>query len=399
MQDAIPAIQTRSWLLYGLLALVAMSFSATGPVTIVMAAAGQAGLSLGQTSSWLFAVFAINGVGSLIISWFTRQPMVFFWTLPGTVLIAPMVVHYGFGAVVGTYLTCAVVMLVLGLTRWIVVVDRWVPMPVVMAMICGLFLKYALAILHSTLSAPWIGASMLVAFFGLVALERRHARLRIPPILGAMVAGAVVMVCGGLQLSGMPSGAGLATPLWQWPQFNLHCELELLVPLLITMIFVQNAQGIAVMRAAGYPASLRLITVASGVLTALCAPFGGAPSVLAGPCNAILVSDGSKGQHYKGALLVGVLSVLIGVFASAFAYLLNHLPPAYIAVLAGLAMFGVLEKSFVSAFSSPLPLSALVVFVVTLSDITLLGIGSAFWGVVAGCLVAYSAEQQKAAVA
>ena len=396
MSTTVATTATRSWLLYAMLALVGMSFSATGPVTIIVSAAQQAGLSLDQTSSWLFAVLAINGAGSLLVSGLTRQPLVFLWTIPGTVLIAPMVLHYGFAAVVGTYLTCAVVMAVLAITNWIAVVDRMVPMPVVMAMICGLFLKYAVAILHSTLSAPWIGGSMLLVFFGLLGLERRNARLRMPPIIGALVAGIVVMLVGGVHLAAAPAGAGLATPTWQWPRLDLHCELELLVPLLITMIFVQNAQGVAVLRSAGYSTSLRLVTLTSAGLTALCAPFGAVPSVLAGPCNAILVSDGEGGQHYKGALVVGAMSILIGVFASAFAWLFNNLPPEYLSVLAGLALFGVLEKSFIAAFTSPLPTSALVVFVVTLSDISLLGLGSAFWGVMAGCLVATVAERRKA---
>jgi benzoate membrane transport protein len=165
--------------------------------------------------------------------------------------------------------------------------------------------------------------------------------------------------------------------------------------MLITVIFVQNAQGIAVTRASGYRTSLRLVTIYSGVLSAITAPFGGCPSVLAGPSNAILVSGGTHGRHYIGALIAGVICVAIGVFATAYVFLLANLPGAYIAILAGLAMMGVLEKSFVSAFRSALPLSAMIVFVVTLSDVTLLGIGAAFWGVVAGCLAYYAVEKPR----
>ncbi|SAK97282.1 benzoate transporter [Caballeronia temeraria] len=384
----------RSWFLHFSLAFASMSFSATGPVAIIIAASREGGLSFAQTSSWLFASIGINGLASIFISWKTRQPLLFLWTIPGAILAAPVIAQYGFGAAVGTYLVCAAVLIVLGVTNLIALLDRWVPMPVVMAMIAGLFIKYVLAVVHSTVAAPLIGAGMLLTFFGLMWLERRNAA-SIPPLIGAMLTGAAILFATGFQLPSRSGGAWTATPALVGPRFDIHAISQLLLPMLITVLFVQNAQGIAVTRASGYRTSLRLVTIYSGVLSAITAPFGGCPSVLAGPSNAILVSGGTHGRHYIGALIAGVICVAIGVFATAYVFLLANLPAAYIAILAGLAMMGVLEKSFVSAFRSALPLSAMIVFVVTLSDVTLLGIGAAFWGVAAGCLVYYAIEKPR----
>ncbi|KXV08501.1 benzoate transporter [Caballeronia megalochromosomata] len=386
----------RSWLLYLSLAFASMSFSATGPVAIIIAASREGGLSFAQTSSWLFASIGINGLASIAISWKMRQPLLFLWTIPGAILAAPVIAQYGFGAAVGTYLVCAAVLLVLGVTNLVALLDRWVPMPIVMAMIAGLFIKYVLAVVHSTVAAPLIGAGMLLTFFGLMWLERRNAA-PVPPLIGAMLTGAAILFATGFQLPSHSGGAWMATPALVAPRFDIHAISQLLLPMLITVLFVQNAQGIAVTRASGYHTSLRLVTIYSGVLSAITAPFGGCPSVLAGPSNAILVSGGTHGRHYIGALIAGVICVAIGVFATAYVFLLTSLPGAYIAILAGLAMTGVLEKSFVSAFRSALPLSAMFVFVVTLSDVTLLGIGAAFWGVVAGCLVYYAIEEPRSA--
>ncbi|SAK96346.1 benzoate/H(+) symporter BenE family transporter [Caballeronia ptereochthonis] len=382
----------RSWLLYFTLAFASMSFSATGPVAIIIAASREGGLTFAQTSSWLFASIGINGFASIAISWKTRQPLLFLWTIPGAILAAPVIAQYGFGAAVGTYLVCAAVLLVLGVTNLVGLLDRWVPMPIVMAMIAGLFIKYVLAVVHSTVAAPLIGAGMLLTFFGLMWLERRNAA-PMPPLIGAMLTGAAILFATGFRLPSHAGGAWTATPALVMPRFDIHAISQLLLPMLITVLFVQNAQGIAVTRASGYRTSLRLVTLYSGVLTAITAPFGGCPSVLAGPSNAILVSGGTHGRHYIGALIAGVICALIGVFATAYVFLLTSLPGVYIAILAGLAMMGVLEKSFISAFRSALPLSAMIVFVVTLSDVTLLGIGAAFWGVVAGCLVYYAIER------
>jgi benzoate membrane transport protein len=376
----------RSWPLYAALAFVSVAFSATGPVAIVMTAAREAGLSMQQTSSWLFASLAINGLASIVISWKTRQPLLFLYTIPGAVLVAPVIVQHGLGAVIGSHLVCAAILLVLGASNLVSLLDRWVPMPVVMAMIAALFLKYVVAILHASLGAPVLGAVMFIAFFVLTRLESRGAS-PLPPIVGAILAGAAALIFEGFTLPASAQGAWLATPILITPTLDASALAQLVVPMLITVIFVQNAQGIAVLRAAGHATSPRGVTIVCGVLTALTAPFGACPSVLAGPSNAILVSGGARGQHYIGALIAGAMFALIGLFSTAYAHLLDALPAAFVAILAGLAMLRVLEKAFIAAFSSRLPLAALVTFVVVLSDITLGGIGSAFWSVVAGCCV------------
>lgn len=386
----------RSAALYITLALVGASFSATGPVAIIIDAAKQGGLSVQQTSSWLFAVLGINGIASIAMSLWTRQPLVFLWTIPGTVLTAPVIAQYGLSAAVGVYFCCAGVLVVLAWTRVIRLLDRWVPGPVVMAMIAALFVRYALAIVHAALAAPGVGITMVVAYFGLIWLEQRTP-YRLPPIIGAAVAGGIDLALSGYHLSMSGASTWLATPILTAPTWNVHAISELLAPMLVTIIFVQNAQGIAVARAAGYPASLSLVTYCSAILTCFTAPFGGCPSVLAGPCNAILMSEGKHGQHYIAAVIASVLFVMIGAMATGYALVLTHLPQAFTAILAGLALLGVLQKSFTSAFSSTLPLSALVVFVVTLSDISVLHIGASFWALLAGCAVAHTLEKPKSA--
>ncbi len=383
----------REWPLYLVLAFVSVSFSATGPVAIIIAAARQGGLTLHQTSSWLFAVLAINALASMAISWRTRQPLLFMWTIPGAVLVAPVIAQYGFSAAVGAYQVCAAVLIVLGATNAVTILDRWVPMPVVMAMIAALFLRYVVAIVGATAGAPVVSVAMIVAFFLLIWLERRGRRL-VPPVIGAVLAGIVALIATGFRWPAGMSGEWLATPMLVPPVFNLHAISQLVVPLLVTVLFVQNAQGIAVLRHVGYPTSSRLVTISSGVLTALTGVFGGCPSVLAGPSNAILVSDGTTGRHYIGALMAAVVFAAIGCFATGYVYLLTNLPGAFVVVLAGLAMFGVLEKAFVSAFSSACPTGALVTFVVTGASFTLLGIGAPFWGVVAGCVASHVIDRR-----
>lgn len=55
-------------------------------------------------------------------------------------------------------------------------------------------------------------------------------------------------------------------------------------------------------------------------------------------------------------------------------------------------MLRVLQTAFTTAFGSTCTLGALVAFVVTVSDMTVLNIGGAFWGLVAGFVVSWVAE-------
>ena len=125
----------------------------------------------------------------------------------------------------------------------------------------------------------------------------------------------------------------------------------------------------------------------------LVACVGGVSTCLTGPTNALLAASGERSRHYMAGLCCGLLAVLFGLFAPLFTQLMLATPAAFIAVLAGLAMLLVLQSAFVTAFSTRFTLGALVTFVVTVADISVLNVGSAFWGLVAGLAVSLLLER------
>ena len=68
-------------------AVVAFLFAASAPVAIILTAGATGGLAEADIASWLFGCFFINGLISLAFCLAYRQPLVFFWTIPGTVLV------------------------------------------------------------------------------------------------------------------------------------------------------------------------------------------------------------------------------------------------------------------------------------------------------------------------
>jgi benzoate membrane transport protein len=169
--------------------------------------------------------------------------------------------------------------------------------------------------------------------------------------------------------------------------------VELVLPLAITVLVVQNGQGIAVLRAAGHEPPVNALTVACGVGALASAAVGAVSSCLTGPTNAIITSSGDKPRHYMAGIVTGLLAVAFGLLAPAFTRLMLNAPKAFVMVLAGLAMLRVLQGAFVTAFKERFTLGALVAFLVTVADLPLWNIGAAFWGLLAGVAVSWLLER------
>ncbi|RZT83537.1 benzoate membrane transport protein [Pseudonocardia sediminis] len=372
--------------------LIGVVFSATGPGAVVLAVGVQGGLSPAEIASWVFGVFFLNGALTVLASWVYRQPLAFFWTIPGTVLVGPALGHLSLGQVVGAYLATGVLMLLLGLTGWVRTVMDAIPMPIVMAMVAGVFLSFGTGLVKAVVSDAAVAAPMVVVFVVLSAWAA--AGRRVPPILGALVVGAVaVAVTGTFRLAGGTVSAFLAALDLQTPQWSLQAMFELVIPLAITVLVVQNGQGVAVLRAARHDPPVNVVTSLCGIWSVLAAGVGAVSTCLTGPTNALLTVSGERHRQYTAGIVCGLLAMVFGVFAPLFTQLMLAAPVAFVATLGGLAMLKVLQSAFVAAFGSRHTFGALVTFVVTVSGITVLNIGGPFWGLVAGIAVSRLLER------
>ncbi len=160
------------------------------------------------------------------------------------------------------------------------------------------------------------------------------------------------------------------------------------------MLVVQNGQGVAVLKAARHDPPVDAIAMGCGLGAIASAVVGSASTCLTGPTNAIITSSGERTRHYTAGIFTGMLAIVFGLLAPAFTRLLLNAPEAFIMALAGLAMLRVLEASFVTCFSGGFTLGALVAFLVTFADLSLLNIGAAFWGLVAGFAVSWWLERR-----
>jgi benzoate membrane transport protein len=396
LEKPVLPLPRRPWSDFGAVyagnAVVAFLFASSGPVAIVLTVGARGGLSESDLASWIFSAFFLNGLITIAVSLLYRQPLVFFWTIPGTVLVGPALTHLTFPEVISAFIATGLLMLVLGLTGLVRRAMDAIPMPIVMAMVAGVFLRFGIDLVHAFRGDGfWIALSMSATFFALSAVPRIARRA--PPLIVALLVGVVVVwLLGSFN---PPAGTlfEFARPNLYVPQFSWQAMVELVVPLAVTVLVVQNGQGIAILTASGHKPPVNAITSICGAGSLITAVFGAVSTCLTGPVNAILASSGEKQRQYTGAIFVGLLALAFGLTAPFFTRLMLATPPAFIATLAGLAMLRVLQTSFQISFRDKFSFGALICFVVTVADVPIFRIGAPFWGLVFGIAASHLLER------
>lgn len=373
-------------------AIIAFLFAITGPIAIVLTIQQQGLLTEADVASWFFGAFTLNGIVSLIFCIRYRQPLVFLWTIPGAVLVGQALGHLPFNQIIGTYYLTGLLMLVLGLTGLIQTCMSRIPMPIIMAMVAGVFLQFGLNIIFAIRDGFFIAAPMILAFM-LLSAKPGIARY-LPPTIGALICGALAIVLeGAFDLRGELS-LSLVRPNLYVPQLSWPALAELVLPLAITVLAAQNAQGFAVLEAVGHKPPVNAITAACGFVTLCTAPFGTVPTCFTGPVNALLVSSGGKENHYAAAVLMSLMAIVFGLFSASFTKLMLATPSVFVTTIAGLAFLRVLERSFVVSFNGTFTLGAAVSFLVTVANVPMLSIGAPFWALLAGFAASWLLERK-----
>ncbi|HSV50670.1 MAG TPA: benzoate/H(+) symporter BenE family transporter [Burkholderiaceae bacterium] len=372
-------------------ALIAWLFAITGPLAILLTVAGKAQLSNHDIASWIFGAYAVGGVFAILMSYLYRQPIGMAWTIPGALLIGPALDHLSFPEVIGAYIGAGLLITLLGITGWVRKVMEFTPMPIVMGMVCGVFLPFGLKIVTGFQDGFWIALPVVCAYF--LASAWPAFGKAIPPMLAALLAGIAAVVISG---QGVPAGAihfELVQPKFFEPVFTMRAFFELAIPLMVTVVGIHNPQGIAVLVTADYKPPVNALTLACGVGSLLAAAVGSVSTCVTGPSNAIMCSSGRKDQRFLAGMLYGLLMLLFGLAAPMVVALGVTLPVAFIGVLGGLAIVRVLQAWMTAAFVSELSFGALIAFLVTLSGVTILHIGAPFWGLIFGVAASWLIER------
>ena len=374
---------------------VAVLVGFTSSVAIVFQAAQAFGATPEVMASWMWAIGLGMGLCTLVPSLWLRKPVMVAWSTPGAAVLASAGLAGGFGMAdaVGAFMLCAALVVVVGVTGWFERLMDRIPLAIASALLAGVLARFGLSAFTAAQTNLPLVLLMLLTY---LAGKRFVPRYAVP--LTLVLAVGFVALTGGFVPTDIQHG--LTIPVWVTPAFSVSAFVSLALPLFIVTMASQNLPGVAAIRAAGYgdqrasggdagiPISATITL--TGLCTLLLAPFGAFALNLSAITAAICMgpeAHADKARRYTAAVSCGAIYVLVGLFGATIIGVLTAFPKELVAAIAGLALLGSIAGGLRVALDQEADREAgIITFLVTLSGLTLGGVGSAFWGVVAGAV-------------
>ena len=353
---------------------------------VVIAGLRAVGASTGAAASGLLALCVVQGIGTIVLSRRHRIPVLLAWSTPGAALLASTGhVDGGWPAAVGAFVVVGVLILVTGLWPWLGGMIASIPPALAQAMLAGVLLELCLAPVHGVVDHPALLAPPLLVWLG---LTRWRPRWAVP------AAFAVAILAVGIWLG--QHGGSLDGPLLPRvdltaPTLSWSALLTLALPLYVVTMASQNVPGVAVLASFGYDAPWRPAMASTGLGTMVGALAGGHAINLAAITAALAASPEAhpdRDKRWRVAVAAGWTFLVLALVSAALTTIVAAAPAGVAAGVAGVALLGTLAASLQSALTDPADrIAAVVTFAVAASGITALGIGAAFWALLAGLAV------------
>ncbi|NML13802.1 benzoate/H(+) symporter BenE family transporter [Azohydromonas caseinilytica] len=361
---------------------VAVLVGFTSSVVIVFHAAEALGATPAQTVSWMWALGLGMGLTSAGLSLWYRQPVLTAWSTPGAALIAGTS-GLSMAEGIGAFVVCALLIVAAGASGFFARVMDRIPRALAAALLAGVLTRFGFDACLALKASPVLVGAMLAAYL----LGRRlWPRYAVPGVLlagMAVAAGQGTLNLGAVQWR-------LAQPVWTLPAFSVQALVGLALPLFVVTMASQNLPGVAAQRAAGYDTPVSPPVTVTGLASLLLAPFGGYALNLAAITAAICMgreAHADPAKRYMAAVMAGLFYITLGLAGGAVVGLIGAFPKGLVLAVAGLALLSTIGGALAMGLQEERTReAALLTFLVTASGLSLFGIASAFWGLVAGVL-------------
>ncbi|MGD9775278.1 benzoate/H(+) symporter BenE family transporter [Diaphorobacter sp.] len=367
---------------------VAVLVGVTSSVAIVFQAAQAFGATPELIASWMWALGLGMGLCTLVPSLILRQPVMVAWSTPGAAVLATAGMAGGFSMAeaVGAFMVCALLITLAGATGWFERMMTRIPIELASALLAGVLARFGMQAFEALQTAL-----PLVLWMSLAYLLARRWLPRYAVVL-TLAAGVACAAASG-QMRWAAVQWAPAVPVFTAPRFDLQAIMSLALPLFIVTMASQNLPGVAVMRAMGYQLPVSRLITMTGMVTLVLAPFGAFALNFSAITAAMCMGPEAhpdRARRYTAAASCGLLYIAVGAFGAVVAGLLTAFPRELVAAIAGLALLGTIGGGLAGALQAETHReAAIITFLVTLSGVTIAGIGSAFWGVVAGAIALF----------
>jgi benzoate membrane transport protein len=367
---------------------VAVLVGFTSSVAIVFQAAQSFGATPAQITSWIWALGLGMGLCSLVPSLLLRKPVMVAWSTPGAAVLATAGAagSFSMGEAVGAFMVCSLLVILVGATRGLERVADRIPMEIASALLAGVLARFGI----QAFAAAQTALPLVLLMVGAYLVARRMAA-RYAVVVTLVVGILWVLITGQMAWSMEP--VRLAMPVFVAPQWSVSAIVSLAIPLFVVTMASQNLPGMAVIRASGYELPVSRLITMTGWASLVLAPFGAFALNFSAITAAICMGPEAhedRSKRYTAAASCGAIYIVIGLFGALVTGLLTSFPKELVVAIAGIALLSTIGNGLASALRDERHREpALITFLVTLSGITLMDIGSAFWGVVAGSLALF----------
>ena len=360
---------------------VAVLVGYASSAAIIWQAAAAAGATPTQIAGWMTALGMGMGISTLLLSWWYKAPVLTAWSTPGAALLATSLQRVTLAETIGIFIFANALILLCGVTGLFARLMKIIPHSLAAAMLAGVLLRFGLQAFSNMDGHLVLCGSMLLAWLAAKAVAPRYA------IVATLLVGAAVAGLNGDVVTEKLT-LTLVMPQFIAPSFTLTTLISIGIPFFLVTMASQNAPGFATLKASGYPVAVSPLIIATGGLALLLAPLGVYSICIAAITAAICQSPDAHpdpDKRWLAAAAAGVFYLLAGVFGGSITGVMAALPLSWIQTLAGLALLGTISGSLYQALHNERERdAAIVTFLLTASGVTLGGIGSAFWGLVAG---------------
>jgi len=362
--------------------VVAAVVGFTSSFAVVLSGLRAAGASPTEAASGLLAVTAGMGIATLVLSRRYRLPLLAAWSTPGAALLASTgMVTGGWPAAVGAFLICGALIMATGVWPRLGALIASIPTPIAQAMLAGIVLQLCLTPVRELVDQPVQIAPILIVW--LVAL--RFARKWAVPL-----AFVVALIVIGIDAAGNGGVHGPLLPHVELttPHFTWAAVLGVALPLYVVTMAGQNVPGTAIAASYGYRLPWRPSMLVTGAGTAAGAVAGGHAINLAAISSTLVIApevDPDPRKRWTAAMSAGWASLVLALLSTALTTFVSASPADVAGAVAGLALLGVLGSALSAATQREQGReAAAITFVVAASGVSFLGIGAAFWALLAG---------------
>lgn len=365
--------------------LISVIVNYGGTFILIFQAAQMAGLSPELTASWVWSISIGVGITGILLSWYTREPIITAWSTPAAAFLITTLVTVPYSEAIGAYLLSALAFVILGITGYFEKLIGLIPTGIASGLLAGILLQFGIAAFTNMTIDPFLAISLFLIY---LITKRFSARFA---IISVLIFGFIFLLLQSrIDFSGFE--LKLASPIFTTPTFSINSILSVALPLFLITLTGQYMPGLLVLKNDGFHTNAKPILIVTGLGSFLMAPFGSHAFNLAAITAEICTGKESHedpSKRWISGIAAGVFYIFVGIFGVTLAAVFAAFPVAFISTLAGLALLGTIAGSLANAMSDiDCREASLITFLSTTANITLFGVGGAFWGLVLG-LISY----------